>query len=189
MPFFSGESHRQITYAHFAAKERETMQRLARQVMTQRYHTLTPGHTVAEAVRLFKAASQNEGRRIYGMMVTGDSGELVGMISMYDIMLFIRPKHIHVWGMMEDIDISGLMDRACARTQKICVGDIMSTELISVTPDTHILTLLDIMINKHVRRIPVLEEGQILGIVYISDLFFHLLDKLDEEPQPPETTP
>ena len=157
--------------------------------MTQRYHTLTPDHTVAEAVRLFKSASQKEGRRIYGMMVISDDGTLVGMISMYDIMLFIRPKHINVWGMMEDIDISGLMDRACERTQKIRVGDIMSTELISVTPDTHVLTLLDIMINKHVRRIPVLDEGQILGIVYISDLFYHLLDKLDEEPNLPEATP
>ncbi len=109
---------------------------------------------------------------IYGMMVTDDNGKLVGMISMYDIMLFIRPKHINVWGMMEDIDISGLMDRACARTQAIRVGDIMSTELISVTPDTHVLTLLDIMINKHVRRIPVLEDSRILGIVYISEPFF-----------------
>ena len=165
------------------------MQFSAREVMTQRYHTLTPGHTVAEAVRLFKTASQDEGRRIYGMMVTDGNGKLVGMISMYDIMLFIRPKHINVWGMMEDIDISGLMDRACARTQTIRVGDIMSTELISVTPDTHVLTLLDIMINKHVRRIPVLEEGQILGMVYISDLFFHLLDKLDDEPRLPGATP
>ncbi len=39
------------------------MQFIAREVMTQRYHTLTPDHTVAEAVRTFKTASRDEGRQ------------------------------------------------------------------------------------------------------------------------------
>lgn len=155
----------------------------ARDVMTRTYHTLRPHQTVAEAVRLFKTASRVEGRRIYGMMVTDDQAHLVGLVSMYDIMLFVRPKHISVWGMIEDIDIPDLVDRACERTRQVRVGDIMSTELVSVTADTHILTLLDIMITKHVRRIPVLEADSILGMVYISDLFFHLLDKLADAPE------
>ena len=159
------------------------MKLTAREIMTRQYHTLTPDQTLAEAVQLFKNASAKEGRRIYGMMVTGDDGQLKGMISMYDIMLFIRPKHINVWGMMEDINIPGLVDQACDRAKTMPVGDIMTTRLISVTPETHILTLLNIMIDKHVRRIPVLEEGNILGIIYISDLFFHLLDQLTDTSQ------
>jgi len=39
--------------------------------------------------------------------------------------------------------------------------------------------VLDLMIKKHIRRLPVIEEGKIAGIVYISDLFYHLLDRLD----------
>jgi len=34
------------------------------------------------------------------------------------------------------------------------------------------------MIKKHVRRIPVVENGKIHGIVYISDLFYQLLGRL-----------
>ena len=37
------------------------MQFFAREVMTHRYHTLTPDHTVAKAVRLFKTAPQDDG--------------------------------------------------------------------------------------------------------------------------------
>ena len=154
------------------------MQMTARDVMTTRVHALKPEQTVAEAVRIFRKASEEEGRKVFGMIVTDDADRLIGMLSMYDILLFIRPKHIHVWGTMDDIDISGLVDNACDRAGSILVGDIMSTDLISVTPDTHLMMLLDLMINKHVRRIPVLENDTILGIVYISDLFYHLLDKL-----------
>ncbi|RTZ96360.1 MAG: signal transduction protein [Deltaproteobacteria bacterium] len=154
------------------------MQMTARDVMTTRLHTLKSDQTVADAVRIFRKASEEEGRKVFGMTVTDESNRLIGMLSMYDILLFIRPKHIHVWGTMDDIDISGLVENACDRTRTILVGDIMSTDLISVTPDTHLMILLDLMINKHVRRIPVLENDNILGIVYISDLFYNLLDKL-----------
>jgi CBS domain-containing protein len=40
------------------------------------------------------------------------------------------------------------------------------------------MMILDIMIKKHIRRIPVLENERAVGIVYISNLFYHLLDKL-----------
>ena len=154
------------------------MQMTARNVMTTRFHTLKPELTVADAVRIFHQASEEEGRKVFGMMVTDDADRLIGLLSMYDILLIIRPKHIHVWGTMDDIDISGLVENACLRTRSILVGDIMSTDLISVTPDTHLMILLDLMIQKHVRRIPVLENDTILGIVYISNLFYHLLDRL-----------
>lgn len=149
-----------------------------REIMTTRFHTLRPEMPLSEAVRMFKQATESEGRKIFGMMVTDESGAMVGMLSMYDILLFIRPKHIHIWGMMEDVDIVGLVEDACNRSKKLLVGDIMTTEIVSVKPDTHLMVVLDIMIKKHIRRIPVVEDGKILGIIYISDLFYHLLDQL-----------
>ncbi|MGW8195437.1 MAG: CBS domain-containing protein [Desulforhopalus sp.] len=148
--------------------------------MTKRFHTLSPHTPVSEAVKLFKKASREEGRRIFGMMVLDDVGKLVGMLSMYDILLFMRPKHIHIWGMMEDIDIAGIIDMACGKAQSMLVGDIMTPEVITIGPDTHKLLVLDTMIKKHVRRLPVVEDGSLLGIVYISDLFYDVLDKFME---------
>jgi len=80
--------------------------------------------------------------------------------------------------MMEDIDTEGLIGRACEKAKTILVGDIMTTDLITVSKDTHLMMVLDIMIKKHIRRIPVLEEEKAIGIVYISNLFYHLLDRL-----------
>jgi CBS domain-containing protein len=154
------------------------MRATAKDVMSTNFHTLLPHIPISEAVKMFKKASEEEQKKVFGMMVTNDEDRLIGMLSMYDILLFMRPKHIHIWGMMEDIDIDGLVDNACEKAKSILVGDIMTTDVITVTPDTHLMIILDIMIKKHIRRIPVLEEEKAVGIVYVSNLFYHLLDRL-----------
>ncbi len=148
-----------------------------RDIMDTRFHTLTPKTPISEAVNLFKRASREEKRRIFGMMVLDSGGKLVGMLSMYDILLFMRPKHVHIWGKMDDIDIAGIIDLSCEKAKSIQVGDIMSQEIETIGPDTHKFMILDIMIKKHIRRLPVVEDGKILGIVYISDLFYDVLDR------------
>ncbi len=154
------------------------MKTTAKDVMTTKFHTLKPDIPIAEAVLQFKKASQEEQKKVFGMMVTDDQTHLIGMLSMYDILLFIRPKHIHIWGMMEDVDVGGLVDAACEKAKSILVGDIMTPDVLTITPNTHLLMILDIMIKKHIRRIPVVEDDRIKGIVYISNLFYHLLEKL-----------
>jgi CBS domain-containing protein len=154
------------------------MSEMARDVMNTRFHTLKPQMTVAEAVHIFERASEESGRRVFGLLVVDDDGNLVGMLSVYDIFLLLRPKHTHIWGEMEDLDLNGLLEAACGRAQPVLVGDIMTTDLITITPDTHLLLIIDIMIKKHVRRLPVLDEGQIVGIVYLSRVFDYLLERL-----------
>jgi len=150
----------------------------ARDVMDTTFHTLLPQTPIAEAAREFIRASEEQKQRVFGMMVIDEQGRLVGMLSMYDILLLLRPKHIHIWGEMIDIDMTGLIDEACRRAKSILVGDIMTTDLITITADTHLQMILDIMIKKHIRRIPVLENGKVVGIVYLSKVFYHLVEQL-----------
>lgn len=150
----------------------------ARDIMETRFFTLNPSMPVREALQVFKRAKEATGQTVFGLLVTDDDGRLVGMLSMYDIFLLLRPKHIHIWGEMSDLDLPGILDAACDRIQPVPVGDIMSTELVTITPDTHVLHIVDIMIVKHVRRLPVLEHGKLLGIVYISRVFQRLLERM-----------
>jgi len=108
----------------------------ARDIMSTRFHTVTPQTPVNQAVKLFKQTSKDEGRKIFGMVVIDNEEHLVGMISMYDILLFMRPKHTHIWGMIDDIDIAGIIDMACEKTKSVLVGDIMTPEVITITPQT-----------------------------------------------------
>jgi CBS domain-containing protein len=81
---------------------------------------------------------------------------------------------------MNDIDVAGIVDVACEKAKSVLVGDIMTPEVITISPQTHLLMILDTMIKKHVRRLPVVEDAKIKGIVYISDLFYSFLDRFTE---------
>jgi CBS domain-containing protein len=150
----------------------------AKNVMNAAFGVLRPDQTVSEAMKNFDEAGKQAGRRIFGMMVVDDGGKLMGMLSMYDILLFIRPKHTHIWGMMDDIEVEGLIDHAAQRLKSIRVEDIMSTEVVSVGPETHFMAILDVMIRRHVRRLPVVRDDKILGIIYLSDIFRLFGEKL-----------
>jgi CBS domain-containing protein len=154
------------------------MGEMARDVMDPHFQTLRPDMTVAEAVAIIQQASEKSGRRVFGMLVVDHEACLVGMLSVYDIFLLLRPKHTHIWGEMADLDLTGLLRTACDRARPVLVGDIMTTDLITITPDTHLLLIIDIMIKKHVRRLPVLEDGRVVGMVYLSRVFDYLLKRL-----------
>ena len=150
---------------------------IARDIMNTDFHTVSPKDTIAEAVNSFHKTSLAAKRKIFGLMVTDDNEYLVGMLSMYDILLYIQPKHIHIWGEMDDLDPQQLFDGMFNRVKSVQVGDLMTTEVITIQPDTHIMVIVDLMIKKHIRRIPVIEDNRIIGIVYISDVFYYLLQK------------
>jgi CBS domain-containing protein len=149
----------------------------AREVMDTRYSTLSPRMTIGEAFRVFQAAGEEHQGTVFGMVVTDAAGQLVGMLSLYDLLLLIRPKHIHIWGEIQDVDVAGILDAALTRARSMLVSDVMTTDLITITPDMHLLRIIDIMIKKHVRRLPVLEEGKMVGIVYLSRVFQQLLER------------
>jgi CBS domain-containing protein len=151
---------------------------LARDIMQTGFHSLSPGNTIAEAVQCFQKAGESEKKKVFGLMVTDHRDHLVGMLSMYDILLFIQPKHIQIWGEMEDLDPSILYDERLEQVKSVLVGDIMTAEVVTITPDTHLMVIADMMIKKHIRRLPVVDGQEVVGIVYVSDVFHHLLDKI-----------
>jgi CBS domain-containing protein len=149
----------------------------ARDIMDARFHTLRPEQSIAEAVKTFHDASSAEQKKIFGLMVTDERNRLVGMLSMYDILLFVRPKHAGLWGEMEDLPLEEAFNELLERVKTIRVSDIMTTEVVTIAPDTHVMVIVDLMIKRHIRRLPVVEGKEIVGIIYISDLFNHLLKK------------
>jgi len=55
-----------------------------------------PRDTIAEAVKHFQIASEDGQKKVFGLMVTDEDDHLVGMLPMYDILLFVQPKHVHI---------------------------------------------------------------------------------------------
>jgi CBS domain-containing protein len=61
------------------------------------------------------------------------------------------------------------------------VNEILSLGVVSVTPDVSVTELTERMRDERVRRIPVVEDGELRGIVTMDDVVVHLADELDSE--------
>lgn len=147
-------------------------------IMDKQFTCLHPEQTIEAAVQAFKSAGAEMNKTIFGMMVIDNRDRLAGMVSMYDILLCIRPKHIRILGEMEDIDLNLAFEGMNKRIRNMTVGDLMSTDLVTVGPNTHLLMAMDLMVRKHLRRIPVVENHRVVGILYRGDLFNRLMDAL-----------
>ena len=79
-----------------------------------------------------------------------------------------------VIGLVTDRDIvtraiSCNMD--CSSTK---VSDIMNTNIVKTTPDTAIEDALDVMERNKIRRLPVIEDNKLVGMLSIGDLATNL---------------
>jgi len=71
-------------------------------------------------------------------------------------------------GIVTDRDIV-LRNVAEGGRRKNKAQDVMSSKLITVTPDTHVHEAARIMAENQIRRLPVVENGRLVGIVSIGD--------------------
>lgn len=73
-------------------------------------------------------------------------------------------------GMITDRDIVLKVVAAGGNTKNISVKDIMSTDIISVSADQDVHEAANLMSRYQIRRLPVLENGILIGILAIGDL-------------------
>jgi CBS domain-containing protein len=67
--------------------------------------------------------------------------------------------------------------KVCAKglpVDEVKMGDIMSKILTTAEPETPIEVAVQRMVNHKVRRLPVMENGKLVGIITVTDLAKHL---------------
>ena len=96
-----------------------------------------------------------------GSIVVMDDEELVGIFTERD---YLRRIVLH-----------GRTSRTTA------VSDVMTTDLVTTTPDTTVETCLSLMTEGRCRHLPVIEDDELIGLVSIGDCVKHLLDAAKSE--------
>jgi CBS domain-containing protein len=119
------------------------MAKSVRDAMTENPRSIGASASVVEAARLMREEH-------IGSLPITDDGELVGMIT--------------------DRDITTRVVAEAADPQKTSVEDIYSRELITVEPDKDLEEALQLMARFQVRRLPVVENGRLVGIVAQADV-------------------
>jgi CBS domain-containing protein len=151
----------------------------AHQIMTRQVITVAAGAAIVEAANTML---QNH---ISGLPVTDEAGKLVGIVSQGD---FIRRAEIGTqrkrgrWLKLLLGPGKAASDFVHERGRK--VGEIMTLDPSTVTEDTTLEDVVQLMEQKNVKRLPVLRGDQLVGIVTRSNLLQAVAELAREVPDP-----
>ena len=114
-----------------------------RDAMTEDPRSIGPSTSVVEAARLMRDEH-------IGSLPITDGNTLVGMIT--------------------DRDITTRVVAEAADLATTSVGDVHSQDLVSVEPGKDLEEALRLMARPQIRRLPVVEDGRLVGIVAQADI-------------------
>jgi CBS domain-containing protein len=75
-----------------------------------------------------------------------------------------------VIGILTERDILRLTATKPDAFQALEVGHVMTRDVIKVAPDDDLAHVMEVMTEKRIRHLPVMEEGRLAGIVTIGDV-------------------
>ena len=117
--------------------------------------TKRPGDSLLSIARLLSA------KGIGAIVIRDERGAVVGIISERDI--------------INAVAING------ERALEMPASDVMTRDVISCTTDDTITGVMKTMTTRRVRHVPVIEDGDLRGMVSIGDVVKHRLDESELE--------
>ena len=111
--------------------------------------------------------------------MTEDLRSIGATASVVEAARLMREEHIgslpiiedeELVGMITDRDITTRVVAEAADPRRTSIGDVYSRDLISVEPDRDLGEALQLMARHQVRRLPVVENGRLVGIVAQADI-------------------
>ena len=76
----------------------------------------------------------------------------------------------HLWGLVTDRDIVTRCLASGRSVEETSVRDVMSGNLVCATPDMELTEAAALMGGRQIRRLPVLKDGKLCGMVSLGDL-------------------
>ncbi|MCA1491786.1 CBS domain-containing protein [Ensifer sp. NBAIM29] len=148
---------------------------LVKDVMTTKIVKLSPDNSVRKAARLMFE------HHVSGIPVVDDEGHLLGVISEGDLLRrteLCSEASVLVGDRMPDPD-----DRAAAFVRRCSwrVGDVMTAEPATVDEDAPIKRVASLMRERGIKRVPVIRDGELVGIVSRADLLQAIFSARQDE--------
>ncbi|MDQ6978788.1 MAG: CBS domain-containing protein [Mariprofundaceae bacterium] len=126
--------------------------------------------TCQEEDRLRSVVEKILMRRCGSLPVVNDAGALVGIVTIRDTMLPLYPNYgEYVHDSVHARDFEEMEDNY-KRVLGMKVKEVMTANPMSVTPDMFVLKAASFMGLKNLRRMPVCENGELIGMVSIGDI-------------------
>ncbi len=150
----------------------------ARDIMTTQLTTLTPEMEFTQAVKTLLDKHYN------GAPVVDGAGKLVGILCRSD--LVAQQKKLPVPTLLTLLDsfvrlpTSKQLEKQAKKIAALTVGEAMTEDPVTVGPETSISTIAALMVDSNLHTLPVVEDGQLIGIIGKEDILKTLLTDTDD---------
>jgi CBS domain-containing protein len=149
-------------------------------VMTRRVITVRPDTTVQEAARLMVTNG------ISGLPVIDASERVVGILSDGDLILRQRRPKVRPWWRLF-FENGEQLARDYRKLVGFTVSDVMTQPALVISPVFGIETAAAIMDTRQIRRLPVVRDGRLVGIVSRGDLIRAIAATAQERSTPEQS--
>jgi CBS domain-containing protein len=148
---------------------------IAADLMTKNVVTVLPETTLADAARIMLA------QRVSGLPVLDAEGHLVGVVTEGDL---LRRAELGSEGeqpsWLKTFLVPSRLAEDYVHTHGRHVVEVMTENPIHVAPGTEIAEVAQLMHKKRIKRLPVVENGALVGVISRSNLLGALSRKLIE---------
>lgn len=145
------------------------VRRKAKDVMTRGLVTFTKETSVKEATEALVK------KKIGGAPVVDDEGGLIGIVSESD--LIMQDVKLHFPTYIQLLDGYIYLPRSLERFEEAFkkavgakVGDVMTTDVVTVDEDASLEDVATLMIDQDISRVPVMADGKLVGIITKGDI-------------------
>ena len=138
----------------------------ARDVMVSPVIRVKPSATVQDVARILL---QN---RISGVPVVDDAGKVIGMVSEGDLMRRddLGTEHQRSWWLASLFADENALAAEYVKAHARTVGDVMSKRVVAATPDTPLNQIAGLLERHLIKRVPIIDNGELVGIVSRANL-------------------
>ena len=154
----------------------------ASDVMVRDVITVSPETSVEAAVKLLAEHD------VSALPVLGDDGALVGIVSEADLIRRAEigtEKHREWW--LESVTAAHTLAADFTKSHGKKVNEIMTPDVVAVSEDTSLGEIAALFERKRIKRVPVVRDGQLVGIVSRSNLIQALASRFSTGEELPET--
>jgi CBS domain-containing protein len=152
----------------------------AAEIMTRDVLTVNMDSTVLEAARTLLR------RHVSGLPVVDENGKLVGVLTEGDLLRRAETgtqRHRSRW--LELLLGPGRAAADYTTTHARKIGEVMTDQVISIAPETLLVEAVELMERHKIKRLPVVANGKLVGIVSRADFLRALIDEVDKETTTP----
>lgn len=146
---------------------------LVQDIMQTNVITISPDATIKE---ISKTLVQNN---ISGVFVVDANNKLLGVVSEGDLLhKETNPRPPGAFGLLGAIIYYRGVKQYESDFKKLIAlqaSEIMTSDIIKISPEEKIEEAASLMVNKQIKRLPVMMDGEILGIVTRQDIIKTLM--------------